>query len=70
MNYRPGCQPTALNVADENPALAVLLSFRRRAGVAFDGRFADFGTSGLEFEVTSGDNHYLITVTRPGTGHR
>jgi hypothetical protein len=32
----------------------------------FDPRFKSFETSGLEFEVKSGDNEYLIKVTRPG----
>jgi len=34
----------------------------------FDRRFANFGTSGLEFEVKSGANDYPITVTRPAKG--
>jgi hypothetical protein len=38
--------------------------------VTFDRRFADFNTSGLEFEVTSGDNDFPIQVTRPGKGRR
>jgi hypothetical protein len=36
--------------------------------VTFDRRFADFNTSGLEFEVGSGDNDFSIQVTRPGKG--
>jgi hypothetical protein len=34
----------------------------------FDLRFANFGTSGLEFEVKSANNDYPITVTRPVKG--
>lgn len=33
---------------------------------AFDKRFSDFNTSGLEFEVKSGANDIPIKVTRPG----
>jgi hypothetical protein len=38
--------------------------------VTFDRRFADFNTSGLEFEVKSGDNDFPIQVSRPGKARR
>jgi hypothetical protein len=36
--------------------------------VTFDRRFADFKTSGLEFEVKPGSNDYPIQVTKPAKG--
>jgi hypothetical protein len=36
----------------------------------FDPRYEKFETSGLEFEVKSGPNEYLIQVTRPGKSRR
>ncbi len=35
---------------------------------AFDPRFADFNTSGLEFEVKPGGNDFLIKVSQPPRG--
>jgi hypothetical protein len=38
--------------------------------VPFDKRFTDFKTSGLQFEVRSGDNNFPIEVTRAGPDRR
>jgi hypothetical protein len=38
----------------------------KRRGPAFDKRYMDFKTSGLEFEVQPGANEYPIQVTRAG----
>lgn len=37
---------------------------------AFDRRYADFSTSGLEYEVKPGVNEFPITVTRPAKKNR
>jgi hypothetical protein len=37
---------------------------------AFDRRYMDFSTSGLEFEVKAGPNEFPIRVTRPGKARR
>ncbi len=37
---------------------------------AFDPRYTDFSTSGLEFEVKAGPNEIPITVTRPAKSRR
>jgi hypothetical protein len=37
-----------------------------RKPLAFDRRYSDFKTSGLEFEVKPGSNDFPIRVTRPG----
>jgi hypothetical protein len=37
---------------------------------AFDRRYRDFNTSGLEFEVKAGPNEFPIEVTRPGKARR
>ncbi len=36
----------------------------------FDPRFSSFKTSGLEFEVKSGNNEFPIKVSRPAKPHR
>jgi hypothetical protein len=43
---------------------------KRSNPLAFDRRYTEFKTSGLEFEVESGRNEYPIKVTRPGNTRR